>query len=259
MKNILRSILFEIKRSELLWILYILMAVFMASLSALISINGGHTEDLYISSPTLMFMYPIFIIGAVTGIVCCSGMRDKVANYEILAGHSREQFYFARFICSVLLATLLAFSMSFIPMIFGNIIFGWGEKLAFFDIFARQLLFVFPFVRLAAFFVCVSFAVKNELAMIAAGFGMCIATPVMLSFFGDVPGSVFVSIYNLNYLMDMTDWGIYNVSPAGIKEYKTIVSTINPDMVTGTIAVSLLMTVIYMILGYGLFRRSDLD
>ena len=186
-------------------------------------------------------------------------MRDKVSNYEILSGHSREQFYFTRFICSVIIASLLGFSLSFVPMIFGNLVFGWGDKLVFSEVLTRQLLFIFPFIRLSAFFVCLSFLVKNDLAMIGAGFGAGLATPVLLSFFGKAADSVFISIYNLNYLTDFVNWEIYNVSNEGITEYKTGVSTIEPGMVIGTIVISLLMTAVYMILGYGLFKRSDIE
>ena len=258
MKNIIESIVFEIRRSKLLPGLSICLTVILVVMSAL-SMGDDLTSGLYLGSSSITFMFPVFIVGAVVGIVCCSDMKDKVANYEILSGHSREQFYFARFILSVFPASILAFALSFVPMIFGKIFYGWGDKLVFSEVLTRQLLYIFPFLRLAAFFVCISFLVRNDLIMIAVSFGMSILAPILFTFFPDASKSVFISIYNFNYLMDFHVWEIYNVSAEGILKYKTGTSAIEPGMITGTITISLVMTLVYMILGYGLFKRSDID
>lgn len=258
MKNTFRSIVYVITRSKLLIISFISLVILMAVITGA-NMAGGSTSGLYLGGASISFMFPIVIVGVAVGIVCCSDMKDKVSNYEILSGHSREEFYFARFICAVVLASVLGFILSFIPMIYGNLFYGWGDKLIFSEVLIRQLLFIFPLLRLSAFFVCVSFVVRNDLIMTAAGFAMGLITPIMLSLFSEASDSFFISIYNFNYLMDFNKWEIYNVASDGIVKYMTGVSTVTPEMVTGTILISLFMTVVYMLLGYGLFRRSDIE
>lgn len=258
MKNTLKSIFYKLAGTKLLVALFIALAVLMMVLCVM-GAKNGQTSGMYVANSFYMIMFPVIMVGVIVGVICCSDRKDKVANYEILSGHSREQFYFTRFLFSVLPAAFLAYVLSFVPMIFGNLIYGWGDRLVFSEVLTRQLLCIFPLLRLAAFFVCISFLVRNEMLVIAAGFGTSFVMPMMFSFFPKASKSVFISVYNLNALMAFKNWEIYNVTSSGIVEYKTGVSTIEPNMVIGTIAVSLVMTVVYMILGYGLFRRSDME
>ena len=258
MKNIIRSILYELFRTKLIYILFAIFALMMVLVTVF---NGKDTSisGLYLTDSSVTFTFPIFMVGTAVGMISCADMKDKVGNYEILNGHSRLQYYLARFICSVTVASILGYILSFIPMILGMLVFGWGTKLDFGCVLVRHILYIFPFVRLASFFACISFLVKNSFAMIAIGSGVGLATPMLLAFFPDASESVFLSIYNLKHLMSFDTWEIYNLSTSGIDRYRSAVSSLPANLIVSTIVVSLVMIVAYLLIGYALFRRSDLS
>ena len=69
-----------------------------------------------------------------------------------------------------------------------------------------------------------------------------------------------ISLFNMNALMDYKGWNIYNLDPSiGIVEYNSYNSAIPAGLVVGTIVVSLLMTALYIFIGYALFRRDELS
>ena len=258
MKNIIRSILYELIRTKLIYILFAICALMMVLVTVF---NGEDTciSGLYLTDSSVTFTFPIFMVGTAVGMISCADMKDKVGNYEILNGHSRLQYYLARFICSVTVASLLGYILSFIPMVLGMLIFGWGTKLDFECVFVRHLLYIFPFVRLASFLACISFLVKNSSAMIAIGSAVGLSTPMLFAFFPDASDSVILSIYNLKHLMSFDTWEIYNLSSNGIDRYRSAISTLPANLIASTMVVSLVMIGAYLLIGYALFRRSDLS
>ena len=66
--------------------------------------------------------------------------------------------------------------------------------------------------------------------------------------------------FNLNLLADYDGWSVYNLSSTdGIVKYACYDSSLSSEMVVGTILVSVIVMVVYLIIGYGLFRRDDLN
>lgn len=259
MKKLIKSILFEVVRSKLLLIIYPLLFALMILLG-LINAPESTVSGMYISDSSLFYTFPLAAVAAIVGIVICPDYRDKVGNYEILSGHSRISVYLSRVLCAIIPAAFLAYILTFLPLVSGIIVAGWGEKLVFSDVLARQLLFIFPFLRLAAFSACLAFVIKNEYVMLATGFVISIGSLSITSLFEEVSSSVFISVYNLNYLMSFDTWSIYNLSPTkGIVKYSSATGAIDPKMIVATITVSSAMTLIYILIGYALFRRSEMN
>lgn len=257
MKNIMKSIEYEIWHNKMLIRIYIFF-IFMMGLVAVLNVEEGGTGAMLAENPTITYEFSIYIIALFVGVICGEDYKDKVANYEILSGHSRISIFMARSLMSIFTAAFLATVLGFVPVIVGNVYAGFGDSLKLIDVIIRQLLFFFPYMRLAAFLVVITYLTKNQYIIMASGLVIMIGSSILADILR-LKG-VFISTYNLELLVDYKGWDIYNVDPVkGIVEYHSYVSTVTPNLVVGTILVSLLMTAFYIFMGYGLFRRDELN
>lgn len=176
-----------------------------------------------------------------------------------MSGHSRVSIFLARALMAIGVAAILATVLSFVPIVFGNAVFKWGNKLVLSDVVIRNLLLFFPYVRIAAFMVVLTFLVKNPYVIMASGFVMMMGGSIL----GDMMqngSNVFISIYNMKLLCTYDGWSTYNLDPVkGIVEYNAYNSSVTTSLVLGTIIVSLLMTAFYLFMGYALFRRDEMN
>lgn len=258
MKNIIKSILYEMWHSKLFFRLYILMIIVMA-LVGVLNLDGGPVSLALAENPGISYEFGIFIAALVCGIICGEDYRDKVANYEVLSGHSRESIFFARSLLASLSAAVLSTLLAFIPMIAGLVAGGWGDKVEFSSMILRLLLLFFPYLRLATFFALVTFIVKNHYIMMAVGFATMMITTILSEMMKD-SGNFSMSVFNMKYLLTFDSWNVYNLDPkVGIVEYQSFSSAMPSGLIGGTIVVSLIFAVIYLLVGYALFRRDELN
>ena len=265
MKSIMKSIWYEIVHAKTLlfafggFVLFMAITGFSAAADATEGFTAGGASDVLAGHPWLPYEFPLLFLAMVVGYVCCEDQKDKVANYEILSGHSRKSIFFSRGLMAVLLGAVLTMILSFLPMLISLAVSGWGNKLGLMDVIVRQLLMLFPFLRLAAFLVVVAYLVKNPYVMIAIGIVICMSMAILGDMFR-YSKSVFVSLFNLLLLSDYQSWSTYNVDPSiGVVRYYTYQSAVSPSLVIGTIAASLVMTAFYLFMGYALFRRDEMN
>lgn len=262
MKNIMKSIWYEILRSKLMiriYIIFILFIVLTTVLNVGDSVQEGHTSGMLAGNPNITYEIQLFVLGFVVALICGEDYKDKVANYEVMSGHSRISIFFARSLMGIIAGTIMAEILSFVPIITGILIDGWGSELVLSDILIRHLLFIFPYLRLAAFFALLTYLVKNPYVIMAAAF--LIATlSVLIIGMVEHSKSFFVSLFNFVLLTNYDGWSIYNLDPEkGIVKFFSYNSSVSSEMIIGTIVVSLIMTGIYLFMGYALFRRDELN
>lgn len=262
MKDIMKSIGYEIVRSKMMIRLYILF-IFVMGLIGVINVdlvqNGLGASGMLADSASVTYIFSSFVLALIVGIICGEDYLDKVANYEILFGHSRKSIFFARSLMGILVGAVLSTLLGFVPIITGSAVGGFGSSLVLTDVIARQLLFFFPFLRLGAFFAMLTFLVKNPYIIMAAGFVIGEAGQLFAEMFSHAK-SYYVSIFNFNLLTDYVGWSIYNIDPTvGVVKYNAFNSSLSSQMVCGTIICSLLVTAFYLFMGYALFRRDELN
>lgn len=258
MKNIIRSAYYDLRHSKLFVVVYLLTAV-MLSVSAMINVDEKGCGFVIAENAYIYWETSAFIVALVVGIICNDDHIDKTINYEILAGHSRLSIFMARSLFGILLAAAAATMINFFPLAAGSMLKGFGDMLVFKDMIIRQLLCFFPYLRFAAFVTVICFIIKNPYVVIAAGF---IISEMGMGFAEvfDHGKSVCISIFNLGLLADFSAWVIYNLDPVnGIVYYGRFNGELDMDVIVGTILVSLIMTVFYLFIGYGIFRRDDMD
>ena len=262
MKNIMKSILYEIVRSKMLIRIFLLFIVVQVLLGIL-NINTGSGEStvsyMVADMGVIVIEFPMFILAIIVGTIVGEDYRDKVANYEVMSGHSRKSIFLTRSLMAILVSSLLCTVLTVLPILSGLAISQWGTTLVLKDVIIRYLLLFFPFLRLAAFFACLTFLVKNNYVMLAVGFGMMNVSTILTEMMHNNK-NIFISIFNFKLLTSFDGWSIYNVDPeAGVVYYNSYISSLSPKLVIGTVIASLLMTVFYLFLGYALFRRDELN
>ena len=262
MKNIMKSIWFEILHSKLMIKIYVAFIIVMGLIAVLnVNIDTQKTgvSGMLASNPEIIYQFPIFILALIVGTICGEDYKDKVANYEVLSGHSRKSIFFARSLMGITVGAVLATFLCFVPIIVGTMIGGWGDELILSDVIIRCLLFIFPMLRLAAFFALLTFIIKNPYIMTAIGFVVSMSNSLLSGMFSHSK-SIYISIFNMALLTKYDGWSLYNVEPqGGIVQYHSYISALSPGLVIGTIAASLVMTAFYLFMGYALFRRDDLN
>lgn len=178
MKNIMKSIVYDIGRNKLMLRIYILMIAVMGLTTVLnLNVNEGLTgaSGMLADNPSISYEFSIFILALVVGTICGSDFKDKVANYEIMSGHSRLSIFLARSLMAIITAGILSTILSFVPILVGSVISGWGDTLDMGNVIVRHILLIFPYMRLAAFLVVVTYLVKSQYIMMAAGFILMMA------------------------------------------------------------------------------------
>jgi len=261
MKNIMKSIWYEILRSKMLIRLYIVFVLLMGLIGVLNTgqMQGGHASGMIAENSLVIYEFPVFMLAIIVGIICGEDYKDKVANYEVLSGHSRKSIFFARSFMGILVGSIFSTILCIVPLIAGIIVDGWGGTLVLSDVIVRMLLLFFPMLRLAAFLAVITFLVKNQYVMMASGFVIMMGCSLLQTVITDSK-NIFISIFNMGLLMSFDGWSIYNLDPVkGLVNYNSYISTVTPELVIGTITASLVMTAFYLFMGYALFRRDDLS
>lgn len=262
MKNIMKSILYEVLHSKLLIRIYLLF-ILVQALVGILNINTGSqvptVSNMVADGGLIAYEFPLFVLALIVGTIVGEDYRDKVANYEVMSGHSRKSIFLARSLMATFLAAFACSVLTFIPMLAGSVFADWGNTLVMRDVVIRYLLMFFPFLRLAAFLTVLTFIIKNNYVVMAVGFGMIFVNSFISEMMKNSKG-FFISLFNLKLLTSYDGWNIYNVDPqAGVVNYSSYISSVSTKLVIGTIAVSLLMTAFYLFMGYALFRRDDLN
>lgn len=265
MKNVMKSIWYEIFHRKTPVITFLAFALtmivmgFSSTADATFGFTKGGVSDMLAAHPWMPYEFPVIFLSIFVGSVCCDDYKDKVANYEILSGHSRKSIFLARSLTAILVGTLLTMFLSFLPLVTGYVLAGWGSRLALGDMLLRYFLLGLPYLRLAAFLTVIAFLCKNPYVMIGIGSVLSLSLGAFSEMFQHSK-TVFVSLFNMILLTQYQGWSNYNLDPVlGVVRYYAYDSVVTREMVAGTIVASLLMTTFYLFMGYALFRRDELN
>jgi hypothetical protein len=207
----------------------------------------------------VLWLFQIMMIGIMVSFLCAGDFHEKDLNYELMGGHSRREIYFSRCILSVLITPVAALLLTFAPVVASTAVFGWGDTFRLSDAALRLVLFFFPFMRFAAFFSMAAFLTKNRGITMILSFASMILGIILVNEAAGKAGYA-LSIFNLMKLSEFGGFSLYNVVPGvGVVEYTAKVCTTEPELILGTILVSLAMAAVYLLAGYAFFRRDDLD
>ena len=262
MKNEIALFMYNMKHSRFMFVILIMIGLVVGFISPVwteeLSYLPKAASSLVAADPSVCYTFALMAMCVFVAYLCAGDMKERVINYEVLSGHSRAAVFFPRTIFSVLFTTLFSMILSLIPVIVSGMIYGWGNTMEFKYTIMRLLCCAFPYMRMAAFMCFLAFWLKKASGVMVWGY---IAYTFGAMFASKGEGSTYLSAFkNVMALMSFSVRDVYNLSmEKGIIYYSKYISKPEPGLIAKTVLMSCVMTVIYLLMGYGLFRREDLN
>ncbi|MBR5421566.1 MAG: hypothetical protein IK115_10490 [Lachnospiraceae bacterium] len=262
MINIVRSLNFTNRRSMVILLTIFSMIVLPMILPTGIlgvpfkEVTGGAYLINLSGEFFVVWIFPIMILGC---IVASGDAGDKTLYYEIMAGHSRSSIFAARVLNAFVWSVLFTAFFYYLPLVYYGLINGWPtEGIRIGDIVIRGLLSLFPMLRISAF--CIMLSVLFRSAGKGIGFSyLLIEVEILIieivkEFVKELDKKFLGGVYNVMDLMSFTNSRNYVINGEKVDVYDTALSG---GYIFGTIAVSLLVTFVYLAAAYTDFTKRD--
>lgn len=260
MWNIIKAQNYQIKRDNVVWYGY----VFAFILLLLLPFSSGVTwKELDGSGYAVMtmgeltFLAPLLTL-VLTTRICGRDYSDKTINYEVLAGHSRKEIYFARVILSLCWSVTGIVILALLPILVITILKGWGHTADAVNLSVRGFFVLFPILRIVCVWVLLTFLVKNAGKAMVLGYmfyGVIMVVALVLQESFQMTFTIQFAFSNLAALMELKNFMLEYVDGSDIFVMET---ALKPSLAVQTAAVSLVAGAICLALGYLEFRRSDM-
>lgn len=259
MKNIMKSQLYQLKKSSLVRIVFfcVLIMQMILVMGEMDFFTSNITAGTYVAlnGNVLIFVSLMFAL-VFTGETCGADFLDKTSNYELMGGHLRKEVYFGKAFLSLGIGTLGTLILNAVPIVFAVSVAGWGSEVEVFDIILRYFLSVFPILRLICEFIFISYVVKNSYVVMAAGVVISLAGSGWTEFFPNGCAK-FSSLGTLCGLFDLPRWETYTL--VGEKDIIVYDAALSAADVAGTVFWSVLFGVAFLLLGYWYFKKDDMN
>lgn len=259
MNNIMKALNYQTRRDN--FTVYVILACVVSFFVFFFApdtkeLNGGMTAVFY--GDCMMMMLVIVPLGMTTRI-CGWDYADKTMNYEILSGHKRKDIYWGRFLVSMSWVTAITYIFLVIPLIVMTIINGWGDNLDLKNLIIRYALLIFPLFRSVCEYTLLTFIIKNGYLSLIFGFILAdgvFGITMLLDEFNDIKTTVWITLTNFTELVTFSNYTFGYVNGEDICVYE---SALEPSVIIGTIAVSLIAGFICLFGGYLYFKKSDVN
>lgn len=266
MYNIIKSLNYGARRDTVNIIAIITMLVMPAFVMYLSGFLTGTSLDemtpsAYFASQQLgtVFVFMSFGIMIFASKLVAGDAGDKTINYEFMAGHSRTKIFAARITTGYLWGALLIFVLTMLPMGYLDLLYGWGPETNKTEVLIRCALAIFPIIRLCSLNMMLASVARSAGKGIALGYAVMMVVAMVTSIIQDM-----LSI-DIVYPTAFTNAAFLLVSQNAryvVQDGKTISiydTTVTPEMVWKTIAVSLIFSAIYLTITYINFKKTDRD
>ncbi|MBQ7981818.1 MAG: ABC transporter permease subunit [Oscillospiraceae bacterium] len=258
MRNIIKALHYQTRTDNVTYYSILLM-LFFAAMTFIDSNITKTTGSEYIAhSGESLSLMPTFALLMLSIRICGWDYSDKTMNYEIMSGHHRKEVYFGRVIVSLAWCVTLCFVFMVLPTLIFTLVNGWGVTMDLGGMAIRYLLVLLPMIRIVCQCIMLTFLVKSAYVAWAAGFVITMVVS-MFTMIAEVLTEIKLTWHtattNLMKLFTFNQkMGYVNGEDVTICE-----TALDPSFVIGTIAVSLTVSVICIVLGYLFFKKSDVN
>lgn len=258
MKQIVKSQIYELKSSRILYLILIILSFLQISLWwGEYSLETSKPLCDYIAQNGGIFV-PIALAFGIcfTGFAFCNDFLDKTVNYEILNGHRRKDVYFSRAIISIIGGTAGTILILMIPLFVLQLFVPFGTGISNSELVVRLLIAVFPIARIICEIAFLAIIIRNPYVIMAAGFAIALlGGEIVDSFVGN--GYAFLGLSSLSRIFSFAEWSTYTLSG---KDGMILIfeSSLQASEIAAIIGSSILFGSIFLILGYLFFKKDDL-
>ncbi len=255
MRNIIKALNYQTRTDNVTYY-SILLGIFL-TIFGMLDFDVTGSEYVAFEGESISLL-PVFLILMLGVRILGWDYADKTMNYEILSGHHRREVYFARVIVAHIWCIAFCVGFILLPVLFFTLINGWGTTMDFGGMALRFALAIFPMIRIVCQYVLLVFLVKSAYVAWAAGY--------LLSMFSMIIPMLFEELMQIKFTYQFANTNLtklftFNQSIGYVNgEDVTICHTeLEPSVIIGTIGVSVAVSVICIVLGYIIFKKSDVN
>lgn len=216
----------------------------------------GITGSVYAMNSEKTFM--LIIVLFITARVCGWDQSDKTINYEILAGHGRTAVYFGRIIVSLIWSLVSCAVLMFLPLGIFSAINGWGYSADFSWAMIRCLLAFLPIIRVALELALLTFLLRSSGLSIVLGYLLVEFSAMADMLMDEKTANKFFWALGVPNLMHVTGYTDYSFGFVDGEDVIVFESALSPSMIIGTVAASVIVSVVCLLLGYIAFKKRDM-
>lgn len=214
------------------------------------------TGSIYaVNSDKTILLYIVLII---TTRVCGWDQSDKTINYELLAGHSRLSVFLGRIITSFIWAGVPCIVLMFVPLAVFSLINDWGYSVDLSWVIIRYLLAVLPILRVICELALLAFVIRNGGLSTILGFvfiGIIVILTMVIETVADKEMTWQLGVSNLMTLSGFSDYSFGYINGEDVMIYN---SSLEPSVIAGTIAASVFMGGVSLLIGGVIFKKTDI-
>lgn len=251
MNGLVKSLLYQLKKDRLVYIVFFL--ILLIELEQVFFGDGAEVKSAseYIGTMGGSFYSWIYMfIGVVVARVCGADFGDKTFNYEILSGYTRKETYLVRAWISLIISVVGTVILSNVPFVFAIILKGFGTKLSFESILLHQVLCLFPMIRTTCFLIFLIFVIRNQYLIMVLGFMFFNMSQILMN----IP-SYLLGLTNVSLLCSYESFSTFSFSG---ENYYVYDGRLSLYVILLTIVVSLVMSGVWLFIGYTYYKRDDL-
>ena len=265
MLNIIKSQNYTFRRSKGTWITIASMLIIPLFIIMLIcrfedTKFSDFTPSFYYGSQTMAEVAFIFLLCSM--ILSCTAAGgdagDKTINYELINGHSRNKVFFSRIIVGIGWGVLFVLVFNVIPLVYLSLINGWGDETSMRDVVLRSALAFFPIIRISTFSMLIATVARSKGKGLGYGYTIIMFWSLILSILDEfgIKTNYLGAEYDLMYLFVSEKTRNVVIGGKSVTIFDTAVSG---DSMTKLIIVSLALSLVYIIVGFIYFKKTDRD
>lgn len=264
MFNLIKAQNYQLKRDNFM-IYVILFSLAYTALITYFGINEGIKSGemnggLFLASNgqaySMLYLFPVL---GFTSRICGWDFNDKTINYEVLAGHKRSDIFLSRTLVTFLWVFVGALAMTILPIGVITIIYGWGVNMSFGAALARFALCFLVLLRTTCCFICMTFLARNCFITLIFGYLLYEVEMMAYTLVNELTKNIEIT-WQLaaSNLMELLDFSNYELGYVDGEDVVHFITDMEPSFLIGTIVISLVLSAVYLLLGYTVFRRSDI-
>ena len=267
MWNLLKATAAQTKRDKILWLIaaffclifpgFMILTDLVMDAGIFTNMTGSAAAGTWLESTAFLMPMMVFIM---TGRICGWDLRDKTANYEILFGHKRASVYFSRFLIASAVCIFFATVLMLLPPLLMTAFMGWGASMTFGTMMQHYLLALPVVLRIVCLFTMLAFLVEHDVAVFAIGFFVNMGQMILIVLL-EVSGNGMKLSWHTSLICLMRNVLDFSNTTGGMLDGKEITvykAALEQSAVTETLLSAVGFGLLWLLLGYLIFRRRDL-
>ena len=264
MINVMKAQKYQVLRSISTYVILLCSLLFIAAI-LFAEISGEQSEKItgsmfvsYIGEINMTIL-PILIL-VYTAVIFGNDLTDKTVNYELLCGIRRSNVFFGRFFV-VLAVNIIVYLIITVPsMLIFTVLNGWGHTMTVKEVVIRYSLGLLPVIRYTSFYTFITMAVRNKAVVIGIGYVFSMITmllTILINELFDTKVTMYLfSIDIFDRLLNPKNMGYGFFDGEDVMVVKDILET---DTMCHAAAASILGTAVFLLIGYAVMRKRDMN